>query len=67
MNKSKSYSHERKKYSDGGAANIACCRPLLLLQLPPNHRILPTAASFGWTHIAAAADPQRSAEILEIV
>ena len=25
----------------------------------PNHRILPTAASFGWIHVAAAADPLR--------
>ena len=30
-----------------------------LENLAPNHRILPTAASFGWTDIAAAADPQR--------
>jgi len=30
---------------------------------PSNHRILPTAASFGWTRIAAAADPQRSADL----
>jgi hypothetical protein len=28
-----------------------------------NHRILPTAASFGWTHVAAAADPLRYAHI----
>ena len=27
-----------------------------------NHRILPTAASFGWTDIAAAADPLRSTD-----
>lgn len=33
--------------------------------VPPNHRILPTAASFGWTPIAAAADPERSAEFLD--
>lgn len=26
---------------------------------PSNHRILPTAASFGWTRIAAAEDPLR--------
>lgn len=25
-----------------------------------NHRVLPTAASLGWTHLAAAADPLRS-------
>ena len=27
--------------------------------MPPNHRILPTAAPFGWTDVAAAADPLR--------
>jgi hypothetical protein len=33
--------------------------PLNLNVRLSNHRILPPAASFGWTDIAAAADPQR--------
>jgi hypothetical protein len=31
-----------------------------MLKAASNHWVLPTAASFGWTDIAAAADPLRS-------
>lgn len=32
----------------------------------PNHRLVRPAASLGWTTIAAAAQPRRSANIWEV-